>query len=557
MVRTPLERPAFRIEERFDVPKEKKDEREFEIAGTVTCIDIMQPDFSVVTLATMDKDPVVLKNNKPKHYWLKATQMGKKVIIKGRHPMRPKDLVQILLVRNCAEMEHLSGYANGNPEKYEQGKKSLEAINESYREVLTEMAIEAKNGICSKASNRSSVTANHNEMLSKFIYLYEFYPPEQRGCIENYLRAYDRASREDKERFDKRLGLLIHFIPGLHADTLGVDIEKVSAMLDGTFPGQRGIKKGLYKCLLNYQLDPRHMGPRILIKAPKKYDIHRLITAFFSEIKMTCTCFSCAGLSDNANLVGSSAIYSNSSLGGFAESLQINGSGGMFFKDVDLASKQESLLPIQGILDGFYSNELMQSPLDVRGEWIVMTCSDADKIPFDVSAGVTVLEAEDYTEGDMLGQVKGVIREFSLERLLPEKKFLLSETVRKGLATKYTGKNNVCELRANVNDVLQNALFLNRNNKGQIRINEENFSRYFSLLGEADHLKNDHLSGVNEIKRKMMLFGDCIQKGIVDRVLQYIDELEITKDEDKRKLLTRKIIELGNVKLIKPINVYF
>ena len=554
MEKTYIDSHKFFFEE---VMAPSKCERDFEVTGTITDIQKLSPISSSVSVTTSSGTNIVLKTNKTKEFWVEKTRTGSQVIIKGKHPQTIDGMEQIVLVKNCVDDRYLWRYAGKDTAKYEQARKAIASTSEAFRSVISMYASKNKDSSMQGCSGTSMVALGHNEMITKYVYLYDQYPQEQRNTIDNYLKSYDKASREEKDRIDRRISLLVNFIPGSSTGTLEVDVRSVRDYLDKVFPGQKVIKDGLIRCLMSYQLDPLHKAPRILVIAAKKIDVQRLILSFFSAIRLRCTSFSCAGMGDNANLVGASSIYSNCSLGSFAESLRANGSGGMYFKDVDMATKAESLMPIQGILDGWYANELLETPINVSKEWVVMTCTNADKVPLDTSAGVTILEAGDYSEKDLLDQANCMIQKFCLERGYPKNKILLSTGVKKALVSKYSGKNNCCEVRENIYNLMQNALYHHMNTTGQIRINEENFKLYFSLLEEADHLRNDHLNGIGEVKKKLMLFSDQLPKGICERIYQNFDELEVTKDEEERKSIVRKTLELGNIGLRKPLEIDF
>ncbi len=556
MDKTILERRLL-SPERLEMPETKKDERDFEITGIVMDVQMLATTSSQVTIVTSQKERIILRTNQSKLYWLEKTRMGREVCIKGKHSISGDGLENILSVRNLADERFLKKYADGDLKKYEQAKKAIESVNPAFRENLIRQSATIVRWEAKSDDNRYALASGHNECLAKFAVLNEQYLPEQRIRIDSLFRAYDTASREDKDRIDRRTDFLVNYVPGSSTATLGVNVNDVKEKMNEAFPGQNGIKNGLLKCLENYQQTPNHMAPRILVRAPKKYDTQRLILTFLDAAKLMHTDFCCAGISDSANLSGSSSIYSNCTCGAFADALKMNGAGSMFFTDLDMATKPEALMGIRNIIDGRYVNDLLDAPLDVSTEWVVMTCTDTEKVPFDVSSGVILLEAEEYKEREMIEQADCMIAEFLRERNLSKDKILVSPVVKRELALRYSGRSDCRELRDNVNDLLQNALWQNVGREGQIKIGESAVMRYFPLFKEAKHLREDKLNSISEIRKKLMLYYEQLPKGIRERARQNLEDLEVTKDPEKRKALIRKTLELGNVRLQEPVKFDF
>lgn len=528
------------IRRKMEMEIAKSEKNTYVIRGRIQKIKKVSPNGSSIVLAC-NEEKKTIKTDKTAAFWKEQMDIDPRVTIKGIFAEKACEADHILYVLSEVAEQAVQAYAGNDQKKNLMAERAIGEVDDGFRQEMMR--------------KYPKIALTLPELTTKFILLSGKYALDTRNMIDRYLKAYDRATHDEKERIKKRLSLLVNYVPGVREHMLRIKPGDVRKVLDAAYPGQRGMKEQLLKQLQIFQMDPQHRAPRILIRVAKKYDIQRLILAFYDALGLPCISFGCAGMNDSVNLLGSSTVYSNCCAGGFADSLVSRGAGGIWFKDVDMAEKPESLMAIQNMIDGHLQNDILEAPIDIRTEWIIMTCAELDRIPFDISGGVVLLEAEDFSKDEMLQHEERLEEMFCREHKLQKECIQLSMGVKTQIAWRYSRKNHLCDLREHLHDIMNEALMKWMDHPATVVIDEKNLKQFFSLLHEQKHLRKDALHSIAEVQKKMMLCGDEMPDGIRERIHSMQDEWERIWDQERKKVLEQKMMELGNVSLQKSIQI--
>lgn len=538
--------PIFRYDQIIDevIKQEQQKTRteEFELRGLLREAMPLSKTTSVLTVLTKDGE-VKLKNNKSTEYWKRQRAASEDAVIKGRRPHESAGVSQVYYV---------------TPGRYDDIKKSCHANDQStLTAMFNQLDPHFVNSLIQTAANtddypvkedasRSLVASTYEELVATFKLLKNKYPPDVRHLADHYFKMYPKAASDEKERIRKRLYFLVNYYHGVSNTLLQKDPDDVYRCLEDKSPGQKHIKEVLCQKFRAFLRDPMHRAPKVLIHASEKYGLVRLVELFFETCGLPYDEHSVCGSTDNANLQGSSAIYSNASLGSFAEKLAMKGIGGFIIKDIDLFGSEEGAMPIASMAGGKYYNELLEHPVCLESEFIVFTARDLDKIPFDTS-GLTVLEPCDYSDEEMIGQFDVILRDFCASHDIATDFFLFTSEAKREVALRYTRKNDVDGMRRTIEEICNNAMIFNEY-KQPIRISPEDLEKYFPVLQEKRHLDHDYLETVGEIRKKCMVSSEFILPCLADRIGQLLEEHEAENDNEKKKILESKIVGLGNIR---------
>lgn len=485
-----------------------------------------------------------LKTNKSKSYWDNRNVIGKNVIIKGIHASAPGTVEIIHSVRMGDVDAAIADFAGSDTKRYEEIYSTLDGLTENKVRRLMDQQRELIDFDETKAESGGDDIVTYKELVLKFTLLMKKYRRSTREIIMNIIEKYDRVSNDEKERLLKRLQFYVNYVGGVSNAVLQKNVAVVRHQLDEVFVGQDTVKDSLCMLFEAYQEDPMHRAPRIVIQANGGAGINELVCSFFKLTGMSYREFSCAGMDDVSNILGSSAVYSNATLGAFAETLLDTSQGGMLIKGVDKVKKPEVASAFQTILDGHYRNELLDTNVDVSSEWFVFTVSDLEKVNMDID-NVHVLEAKAYTDEEMKSVVRREMIRFFKENKVDEDQISFSDDVISNIALHYSRKNNIVNVQNITREVLQQAL-LKHGKKQKIVITNDNLKEYFRLLNEEDYFRNTYVTTVSEVEKKLMLCGDSMQDSIRNCLDKLLDDYDLAV-KDEKIIIEKKIIALGNL----------
>lgn len=516
---------------------------EFEIKGLLKEAIPLVGTTSILKILT-DEGMVELKNNRSVQYWKLKMATCEDAIIKGKHPYDKSAVSQIYYVKSRI-MEELKEACS---------KEELDRLNEvsgkldpNFLEQVIVSAQQTRDCSQQEETEKVLVASTYEELETTYRLLKKKYPAEVRQWLDYYVKKYPKANNDDKDRIRKKMYFLVNYYRGLSNEMLKKDPKEVRAQLGARFPGQDHVADVLCQKLATFLQDSKHIAPKILLHAPSKYGLVRMVEAFFEIAAIPYGEHSICSSTDPANLQGSSEIYNNASLGTFAEKLAMKGMGGFLIKDVDSYGTREGVMPVATMIEGEYYNELLDHPVSLQSEFMVFTAQDLDRLPFD-HTGMTILEPCDYSDAEMMSHFDLICGDFCSVHGLTDDFFQFDLDAKKKIALHYVRKNSVEGMRAILEEICQNAMN-DKGDKEPICITPAEVSKYFSLLGEKPHLDSDYLETIEEIRKKTIVSSERMPACLVDRVVQLLEQHEREHDDEKKKNLEKMIIELGNVRI--------
>lgn len=540
--------PIFNYKETIDetLSKERethKGEDEFELRGLIEEAIPLSKTTSVLKIHA-DEGMVELRNNKSIEYWKEQKKLHERAFIKGKKPHEKSGVSNIYYVQsgNQADIKEVC-----SPQDYFVMNALAEKLDPRFLNEIVQVSLDTEDHPGNDDGSALPVASTYDELVAFYLVMKKKYSPKDRQWLDHYFKKYPRAANDEKDRIRRRLYFTVNYCHGVSVSLLKMDPKLVRMQLDKVFPGQNNLKDALCQGLAAFQQDPQHRAPKILLHASEMYDLIRLVEAFFELAGIPYDEHSVVGCTDAANFQGSAAVYSNASLGSFAEKLALKGVGGLIIKGVDSYGSLEGVMPLATIAEGTYYNELLEQPVSLQSEFIVLTARDLDRVPFDTYR-LTVLEPVDFTDEEMLGQFDVILRNFCAARHLPENYLEFDEEARREIALHFVPKNSVGSMRVIIEEVCQNAVTEN-GDSNRIHISLQDLGKYYSVLMEKPHLDRDYLATVDEIRKKCIVSLDYVPPCFHERLAALLEECNLEKDEAKKKVLEAKVVALGNIRI--------
>ncbi|MBR0140418.1 MAG: AAA family ATPase [Firmicutes bacterium] len=501
------------------------------------------PLVSEIRLEAEDGSATVLKTNRCADYWSARRFEGNPIEITYLPSSIITPVVSVVSVRLCRIDEKIREFAGGDMEVYTRLLSVVENMPRGKISGLISQEGNIGDHLASPGEENAKdlSMSSLEELKAKFAVLHSKYTASRRARIESLMSRFDSADGDERSRIMKQLAFYVNFINGADLSVLTADVSRIRDELDRRFIGQAPIKDLLCRALAKYQNDPLHRAPRFALTGRRGRDMERLILEFCSLSGLKTASFSCAGLYDVAPIVGSSTVYSNATVGSFAEMLSTAGQGAMLIKDIDKIKSDDVLLAFQPLVSGVYKNELLASDVDTSSVWVFFTAENCDRLACLDSSEMTVMEACEYSDEEMIGYVDFWKERFEEENGRTGDGVTFSEEVKEDIALKYSRAGNVLHMKTIVWEIMS------RIPEGTVRVEREDLPEYYTLLRDKESICASPARTALGVRNRFILCRDEMDPGVRERVAELLDDYDNASAEDRKKI-EKKLVDLGNLR---------
>ncbi|MBR0522131.1 MAG: AAA family ATPase [Firmicutes bacterium] len=513
------------------------------VSGRLVKTEAQAPTISRITLEGEDGRKTTLLTNKSADFWKdRLLSAGRIEIVYA--PPRSKDAAAAIVSARLASIdEKIRRYSGGDMKIY---NSLLSTVENMPSGKLTGL-IRQEGSIGDHADTPEETAAAEfsvsslEELKAKYAVLHSKYTAAQRCQIDSLIARFGDGDMDEKRRILKQLAFYVNFINGADKKVLAADPAQVRKGLDERFTGQDMLKDRLCRALAEYQQDPLHKAPRIAVTGRRGRDTERLIREFCGLCGMKHASFSCAGLYDVSPIVGSSTVYSNATVGSFAELLSSVGQGAMIVRDLDKVSGSDIIPAFQPLVSGHYKNDMLSSDVDTSSVWLFFTAEGPDWLTGLDTSELIMIESSEYSDEEMVLWADRWIRDFERDHGVPEGSVILSEEAKRDVALRYARKSSILNLKGIITEIMTSAL-----PQAPVRIEKEDLPRYYGLLRRKDDIRTCRAQTVIGARDRFTLLRDEMDEGVAKRVSELLDDYE-TAPTEIRPAIEKLLLDLANL----------